>query len=55
MGGKVGEFSMDVDLFLWNAFSQTGSIDAYLLYKSTQQEHNEDREKECQLLEQRVL
>lgn len=46
---------MEVDNFLWNAFSQTGSIEAYLLYKTTSDKEKEDEEKKCQESVQEVL
>ena len=42
--------------FLWKTFENTGSIDAYLLYKDDYNtNYDKDREEECQTLLQEVL
>lgn len=47
---------MEADNFLWNAFSQTGSIEAYLLYKKSYEESNEKKEEaQCRVLPQEEL
>ena len=47
---------MEVDNFLWNAFSQTGSIEAYLLYKTTYEKKDEElREEECHISQSEAL
>ena len=46
---------MEFGAFLWETFSNTGSIDAYLLYKDTCEKNNKDRDEECQTLLQEVL
>lgn len=40
--------------FLWNTFSATGSIDAYLQYKSSCEKEKKEDEK-CQVSTQEVL
>ena len=47
---------MEADNFLWNTFSQTGSIEAYLLYKKSYEESNEKKEEaQCRVLPQEEL
>lgn len=45
---------MELDTFLWEAFSYTGSIDAYLLYKNTHEDEKQEDE-ECQISMQEAL
>lgn len=45
---------MELGTFLWETFSYTGSIDAYLLYKNTCDEDKQEEE-ECQISTQEVL
>ncbi len=46
---------MELNDFSWKAFSQTGDIDAYLLYKSvTETEKTKDKGEQWQASEQGV-
>lgn len=47
---------MELNNFSWTAFSQTGNIDAYLLYKTvTDLKRTEDKDKEWQTSVQKEL
>ncbi len=47
---------MELNNFSWTAFSQTGNIDAYLLYKTvTDLKRIEGKDKEWQTSEQKAL
>lgn len=47
---------MELNLFSWEAFTQTGDIDAYLLYRTVSDLGNkEDKDDTWQRLEQEAL
>lgn len=46
---------MEDDNSLWNAFSQSGSIEDYLLYKKSYEKEKENEEIKCQISPQEVL